>query len=178
MNYFKIHIIGPAGSGKTTLAKRFARNYGIAHLNMDDIFWNNSDTCFVEKFSDEKRDALLIEFLNKNSSYIVEGSYYKWGFESWRSADVVIFLIPSFSVTLFRLMRRYFRRRLGFEKPKESSLLNFIEMIMWNWRWYKRISEFHKLVESYNSNVFRCETVEDVERLLFGQKKNPHQCVL
>lgn len=167
MRYSKIHIIGPAGGGKTTLARRFAKSFNIAHLNMDDIFWDNRSTCFREKFSDEKRDGLLLEFLDRYDSYIVEGSYYKWGVESWRCADVIIFLIPPFHLTLLRLVGRHFRRRFGLEKPKESSFLSFIKLIRWNWHWYNRIPEFQKLVASYNSNIVRCVSTQDVERLLF-----------
>lgn len=37
----KIHIVGGGGSGKTFLAERLSREYGIQHYDLDDIYWDN-----------------------------------------------------------------------------------------------------------------------------------------
>lgn len=38
----RLFIIGAAGSGKTTQAKRIALGLGIEMTNLDDLFWVNN----------------------------------------------------------------------------------------------------------------------------------------
>jgi hypothetical protein len=35
----RIAVVGPTGSGKTTLARQLASRLGIAHIDADDLFW-------------------------------------------------------------------------------------------------------------------------------------------
>ena len=38
----KIYIIGPCGSGKTTLAKELSKKLSIKNYELDKIVWNDS----------------------------------------------------------------------------------------------------------------------------------------
>ena len=62
----KIYIIGPAGSGKTTLAKKLGKKYNLPVLNLDDIFWK---TKYTQENSPEQKQALLQKFLNNPYSF-------------------------------------------------------------------------------------------------------------
>ncbi len=62
----KIYIIGPAGSGKTTLANKLGKKYNLPILNLDDIFWK---TKYTQENSPEQKEALLQKFLNNPSSF-------------------------------------------------------------------------------------------------------------
>ena len=62
----KIYIIGPAGSGKTTLAKKLGKKYNLPVLNLDDIFWK---TKYTQENSPEQKEALLQKFLNNPYSF-------------------------------------------------------------------------------------------------------------
>ncbi len=49
----KFCIIGPAGSGKTTLAKQINNITNYSHTDLDNLFWNNN----IESYG-IKRDTL------------------------------------------------------------------------------------------------------------------------
>lgn len=161
MIYNKIHIIGPAGSGKTTISKKLSTTHGIPHLNMDNIFWDKTARRIGTKNSKNDRDNKLHAFIVKDR-YIVEGSYYKWGFESWKNADIIIFLTPPFRTTLHRLIKRFIKRLLNIDKEKRGSVINFIKMVHWNYKWYKRIPEFITRAKTYNGNVVRVYSTDEL----------------
>jgi len=165
MKFKKVHIIGPAGSGKTTISSHLAEHYAIPHLNLDDIAWDKHARPYSKKAAPQIRDAELKRFM-KNSAYIIEGSYYKWGFESWKNADIILFLTPPFYVTLFRLVRRYIKRRLGLEKAHHGTLKQFVGMICWNWQWYRRIPEFVTLAKKHNATVVHTKSSRDALKIL------------
>jgi len=62
----KIYIIGPAGSGKTTLAKKLGKKYNLPVLNLDDIFWKVK---YTQQNSPKQKQALLQKFLNNPYSF-------------------------------------------------------------------------------------------------------------
>ena len=62
----KIYIIGPAGSGKTTLANKLGKRYGLPVLDLDDIFWK---TKYTRENSPKQKQALLQKFLNNPYSF-------------------------------------------------------------------------------------------------------------
>lgn len=46
----KIHIIGGSGSGKTYLADKLSKEYGITHYDLDELQWDNkADSYGVKK---------------------------------------------------------------------------------------------------------------------------------
>ncbi len=62
----KIYIIGPAGSGKTTLANKLGKKYNLPILNLDDIFWK---TKYTQENSPKQKQALLKKFLSNPNSF-------------------------------------------------------------------------------------------------------------
>ncbi|MDX1771487.1 MAG: AAA family ATPase [Planococcaceae bacterium] len=85
----RIRIIGPVGSGKTTLTRKLSEAKGIPMFTLDDMVWSrgpNGDT----KNSTEYRDALLNEVIQKES-WIIEGTHLGWADVSFEKADLIIF---------------------------------------------------------------------------------------
>ena len=137
----KIYIIGPAGSGKTTLAKKLGKKYNLPILNLDDIFWK---TKYTQENSPEQKQALLQKFLNNPSSFhpqatqkqsqlnssnnksknsqIAKSSNYNYG---WiidgankdfiptvaPQATEIIWLNPNIITLIYRLTKRFFLLR-------------------------------------------------------------------
>ena len=54
----KIDIIGSVASGKTTLAKRISRQYGIPYYEKDNIVWKRTASGDVKR-SPEERERVL-----------------------------------------------------------------------------------------------------------------------
>ena len=71
----KIHIIGGSGSGKTYLAEKLSREYGIPHFDLDELQWDAAADAYGKKRNAAERDALLQNIL-KEDDWIIEGVYY------------------------------------------------------------------------------------------------------
>jgi adenylate kinase family enzyme len=86
-------------------------------LDLDTLFWDNSVNQYGTKMLPEKRDAML-KIILQNKDWIIEGVYYAWVSECFRDADKIIVLdIPS-PVYKYRIIKRFFKRKLGLEKGK------------------------------------------------------------
>ena len=126
----KIHIIGCSGSGKSYLAHRLSETYQIPHYDLDDIQWDNQADCYGVKMPPEKRSYLLHEIL-KQENWIIEGVYYKWVEDSFRDADKIYVLSVSPLIYKFRILKRFFNRKLGLEKGKKETLCSVWKLIQW-----------------------------------------------
>lgn len=71
MDQPRIVIYGNAGSGKTTMARGIVREFGIAHLSLDDIAWAEE---MVRKPLAESV-AELNAFIAANSAWVIDGCY-------------------------------------------------------------------------------------------------------
>jgi len=69
----RILIIGNSGSGKSSMAKRLAKDSGLPHLDLDDIAWRQSDPPMRE--ASEKCNAAIDAFIVHNPGWIMEGCY-------------------------------------------------------------------------------------------------------
>jgi adenylate kinase family enzyme len=69
-------VIGPTGSGKTTFARALAEKLGVAHIELDALFWNPG---WVESSADELRAR--VEPLLAADGWVVDGNYSgrSWG---------------------------------------------------------------------------------------------------
>lgn len=103
----KIHIMGAAGSGTSTLGNSLAKGLPHTHLDTDDYFW-------VSKFTEQRpvpeRIEMLRNDLSRSEQWILSGAVAGWG-DCFRPCfDLVIFLwIPS-EVRLARLQQRELER--------------------------------------------------------------------
>ncbi|MCC6931903.1 MAG: DNA topology modulation protein FlaR [Deltaproteobacteria bacterium] len=128
----KIRIIGGPGSGKSSLAAALSKKFKIPCLDLDDIYWSNECTGFGVKADAEKRDRAPNGFL-RQSSWIVEGVYCKWGVESFTQADVVIMLTPSVLVRGWRIMKRYCWRKFALAPSKKKETIRTLyRLLVWN----------------------------------------------
>ena len=55
----KIHIIGGSGSGKTYLADKLSKEYGITHYDLDELQWDNKADSYGVKRNAEERQEIL-----------------------------------------------------------------------------------------------------------------------
>ena len=153
-NIKRIHIIGGAGSGKTHAARRISEKLGIRAHNLDNIFWDNTDKSYNQKVSPEVRDQKLEEIL-LNESWIIEGVYFKWLKESFQKADVIILLIPSYTICTFRIISRFIKRKIGImPSKKKETIKGLIELVKWNQRYNKEdIPDIVALLKPYNDKM-------------------------
>lgn len=135
----KIRIIGCSGSGKTYLSKYLSNRYNIPHFDLDDIVWDNSDFYGIK--NDKETRMLLLNNILENKSWIIEGIYYnKWVKQTFDDADIIYVLNTPVYICIYRVIKRFIKRKLHIEKGKKESLKSFISLIGW--------------IINYNSNEF------------------------
>jgi adenylate kinase family enzyme len=99
----RILIIGYAGSGKSTLAKKLGKHYNINVLHLDNVAFNSD---FTNK-KDEEMTSLVKEFLDSNSSWVIDGNYTRICPEKFELADQIIFLNFNRVFCYFSALKRY-----------------------------------------------------------------------
>jgi adenylate kinase family enzyme len=150
----RVHITGGAGSGKTRAARIISEKLGIQAYDLDNIFWDNTDKSYNQKAIPEVRDQKLKEILLKES-WIIEGVYFQWLKESFQQADVIILLIPNYTICTFRVISRFIKRKIGIiPSKKKETIKGLLELIKWNQRYNKEdIPDIVSLLKPYRDKV-------------------------
>ena len=98
----KILILGGPGSGKTTLANKLAKIFGLPIINLDNINYKKG---WIQRDKKE-RDRIIRKKMN-NDEWIMEGIYKTTLQERAENADLIIFLEYPTYYLLFRVIKRY-----------------------------------------------------------------------
>jgi adenylate kinase family enzyme len=106
----KIHIMGAAGSGVTTLGKSLSARLQIPYFDSDAYFWIQTDPPFTTRRSPEERNRMALADLRRQDSWIFGGSVINWGDEWSRLFDVVVFLYLPREIRIARLQQREMER--------------------------------------------------------------------
>jgi len=150
----KIHIIGGAGSGKSYIASKISKLYGINHYDLDNIFWSNSSTTYGVKTDESIRDKNLNEIVLQKS-WIIEGVYYKWCYPSFEAADKIFILRTHRYIQSFRILKRFLKRKLRIvPSKKRETLSGVIALLKWNKGYNtEKYAELKEYLEKYNDKV-------------------------
>jgi len=148
----KVHIIGGSGSGKSFLAERLSKEYGIPHYDLDDIQWDDTSSYGVKRNPEERR--ILLEKILENEDWIIEGVYYAWCQQCFEEADKIYLLnVPRYKYR-FRIIRRFIRRKLGIEKGKKETFKSVLALLKWADKYQKEnMIEIRKILEQYSEKV-------------------------
>ena len=126
-----IHILGPSGSGTTTLGKKISNKYNLSHFDSDDYFWFPTDPPYQEIRPREKRQELLYNDIKDEDSWVISGSFCGWGDIYIQHFDLVIYLWVSTEIRIERLKKRE-RKEFGDDiLPGGVMYENHIEFLKW-----------------------------------------------
>lgn len=147
----KIYIIGPVGSGKTTLSKKVAKLYHTKAYELDRIIWNDGEENI--KRNKEEIESLFQKIIHKKS-WIIEDVGRKCFIEGIQKADIVYYLNCPLSFLLYRCIRRWIRQRRGKEKCSyQPSFHMLFQMIWWCIKDWLQKKEKIKWISQYTKNL-------------------------
>lgn len=102
----RIHVLGAAGSGTTTLGRALAGALALPHHDTDDYFWMPTEPPFAEARPVADRLALMQALFVPRAGWVLSGSLVGWGDPLIASFDLVVFLRTGAETRLARLHRR------------------------------------------------------------------------
>ena len=127
--YNKIYIIGPVGSGKTTLARFLSKKYHIDYYELDKIVFDD-DNGNVKR-TDEEISTIFHDIIRKKK-WIIEDVGRKIFIDGINNADIVYYLdLSSFDIYK-RCISRLFRQKIGKEEYNyKPTLKSLFQMLGW-----------------------------------------------
>ena len=127
--YNKIYIIGPVGSGKTTLSKKLSEKYNIKKYELDKIIWDDDNGNI--KRTDEEVNKLFNEIIN-NESWIIEDVGRKKFIDGIKKSDITYYINLPKIIIYKRCIIRWIKQKTGKEKYNyKPTLKSLCEMLKW-----------------------------------------------
>ena len=163
MRHRKIRIVGAAGSGKSYVAAKVSEAYGIEAFDLDDVFWDNRAGGYGVMAPMEEQDEGLWKILERDS-WIIEGVYCRWAFDSLEEADIIIVLDTSVWRRDWRIVVRFVKRKLRLiPSKKKETLAALYRLIKRNHRFESDSLAFARtLIATFRLNAVDCRNLEDV----------------
>jgi adenylate kinase family enzyme len=128
----RILVIGPGGSGKSTLSKRLGEVLGLPVIHLDSLYWKPG---WVEP--DKTEWAETVRKVIAHETWIVDGNYSGTLAERLEACDSVVFLDLPRHLCLWRVLKRvmtgYGRTRADMPEGCPEKLdLKFLSWV-WNY---------------------------------------------
>jgi len=98
----RVSVIGTSGSGKTTFAGRLAERLGVAHVELDALFWRPD---WQEPDETEFR-ARVVAALDRPEGWVSDGNYARLFEDVLARADTVVWLDLPMRTCVWRVFRR------------------------------------------------------------------------
>jgi adenylate kinase family enzyme len=138
----RVSIVGPWGSGKSTLGPRLASSLGVPYVELDAIFhlpnWTHPPT---DEFRASMREIVA------SDGWVIDGNHSTVRDLVWERADTVVWLDLPRSVAMRRVITRTLRRMITRER-------------LWNGN-RERLTDLFRL--DPNENVIRAAWVQHAE---------------
>jgi len=174
----RIHILGAAGSGTTTLGIKLAEELGFTHFDTDDFLWEETVPPYQQKRTIDNRQKLLKEELEKYDRWILTGSMVGWGEKIVPLFELVVYLWLPQETRIARLRERE-RRKHGSEIDENGRMYQtHIDFISWASEYdtgdeNMRSKRYHeKWLSQISSEVMRIEGEYELDEKIVMIKNN------
>ena len=171
----KVAVVGYAGSGKSTFARRLGDALCIPVQHLDQVFYTSN---WQERDKGEARD-LAEAFLDVNDAWVVDGTYHRLALaRRLEAADViVIFAFPRRTclAQAWRRSRRYAHR----VRPDmadgciERLDVEFVLWLVWKGRTRSHRKRFEEIRRDYAEKTVVVRSRDEVERLFCRLAASP-----
>lgn len=162
----RVLIIGSGGAGKSTFARRLARETGLPLIHLDALYWKPG---WIEPAKQEW--AQTVEQLLTGERWVMDGNYSGTLEQRLAACDTVVFLDMPRWLCLVRVLKRYIQYR-GSSRPDlipgcpEHLSLKFMKWI-WSYPHERRPKILNRLMTlSPNQRVIILRSSADVDRFL------------
>jgi len=155
----KVHIIGQAGSGKTTLARWLAERDGSVAFDLDIVVYGPRG-----ERTHAERTALVAAIL-EHEGWVAEGAYREeWLSPLLNEAEVIVWLDLPLRVCLWRIFRRHVAAEFRRNNPHPGwrKLAGFMRYT-WQADRSSRV-EVQRLLRGYGVKVVRLRSGGKVRR--------------
>ena len=164
----KIYIVGPVGGGKSTLARKLSKEFGLVYCELDSIIYEPDPTSLTRnrKRSEAERDSLLNRVLS-NEKWVVEDAG-RAIFEVVRQkADSIILLEPPLSVRKHRIILRWVKQMLRLEKCGYRPGLYMLKlMFKWTKNYELGLDGLKDRLIPYKHKIALLQTEKDIKRYI------------
>lgn len=147
----KIYIIGPAGSGKTTLSKILSRKYDISCYELDCIVYDDLDN--HRKRTDEEIKDLFQKII-KEDNWIIEDVGRRNFLEGRELCDTIYYLKLSRIEVYKRVIFRWIKQRVGKESYNyPPTFYQLFDMIRITHRYFRKEKKKLEELSKYKEKV-------------------------
>jgi len=141
----KIYILGSVGSGKTSLAKRLAKETNIKHYELDNVIWQYNPGGDIKR-TKEEIEKLFSDIINQDN-WIIENVGKKEFDKGLEKADTIIYLKISKLVLYKRILLRWIKQNLKIEKTTYKTDFKMLKQM---YKWAEKEEKNSKLNELDN----------------------------
>ena len=134
----KVLVFGNSGSGKSTLARGYSDKYGLSHLDLDVLAWQ--DTNPPTRLPLHESATNVQEFLENNQEWIIEGCYSDLLELVINQASEIVFLNPGEETCISNCRERPWEPH-KYESPEEQNK-NLNMLLDWVRQYSVRNDEF------------------------------------
>ena len=118
----KIVLIGNSGSGKTTMARALAAEYGLTHLDLDSLAWSTPGV----RRPPEESVAEIRAFVAANPRWVMEGCYADLAEAALPYATELRFLNPGVEACVRHCLARPWEPEKYASKADQDEKLQFL----------------------------------------------------
>lgn len=165
-------VVGTSGSGKSTLARTLSEKLGLAHIELDALFWEKN---WVQTPREVFRSH--VDEATKQDAWAACGNAGAVRDFTWGRADTLVWLDYSFPVVFGRALKRTVVRAITREEicngNRESWRMSFLSsqsILLWVIQTYRRrkreYPEFLKLPEFAHLKVVHLTSQHETNRWL------------